>query len=320
MRLQKHCEQTIRGEQAGFRPGRGCCDQIFALRQLMEEQICCRQRMVIDFIPLIALNWPPCDVCLRKSLLFCIRYTMASSLVWIRNDVSKEFNIKTGVCQGLSPPLQRNYWHHHVTGFQRLKVYNLTPTNSSISCSPTTVRFFRQWWCQGYEHPVGHCLLSLMASRSMRTKWKFLQRMARRPVSWRPSDQTSSRVEIPWLTGENKVASTGESQHWIRFVASVFASPPWCIWKKPNISLRAKIHLYATLILLILLYGSETWTILKQDLNKLEVFQMRCLWCNDLHTGDFMRRPEEDIVKTNWRRPESLMPQPWSSQGQCHGP
>lgn len=49
-RLQKHREQTSREEQAGFQPNWGCIDQIFALRQLMEERIRYGQRMVIVFI------------------------------------------------------------------------------------------------------------------------------------------------------------------------------------------------------------------------------------------------------------------------------
>ena len=35
--------------------------------------------------------------------------------------------------------------------------------------------------------------------------------------------------------------------------------------------------MYRALILPILLYGAETWTLLKADLSKLEVFRMRCL-------------------------------------------
>ena len=37
------------------------------------------------------------------------------------------------------------------------------------------------------------------------------------------------------------------------------------------------MRLFRSLIIPILLYGSETWTLLKSDMNKLEVFQMKCL-------------------------------------------
>lgn len=59
--------------------------------------------------------------------------------------------------------------------------------------------------------------------------------------------------------------------------AAAFASLRWCMWKRTNISTKTKVRLFRSLIIPILLYGSETWTLLKPELNKLEVFQMRCL-------------------------------------------
>ena len=49
------------------------------------------------------------------------------------------------------------------------------------------------------------------------------------------------------------------------------------IWTSKDISTATKIHLYQTLILSILMYGSETWTIKKEDENRLLVFEMACL-------------------------------------------
>ncbi|EYC03920.1 hypothetical protein Y032_0091g2500 [Ancylostoma ceylanicum] len=92
-RLQEHREQTSREEQAGFRPGRGCCDQIFVARQLMEERIRCGKRTVIVFIDF-------------KSAFDCIvrrlkaTYNGSSSSVWTKNELSEEFPIKTEIRQG----------------------------------------------------------------------------------------------------------------------------------------------------------------------------------------------------------------------------
>lgn len=94
------------------------------------------------------------------------------------------------------------------------------------------------------------------------------------------------------LVEEKKVASSVEIRTRIGQAAAAFASLRWCVWKKNNISLATKIRLYRTLILPILLYGAETWTMLKHDLSKLEVFQMRCLRCilgvslRDRHSND----------------------------------
>ncbi|CAF1630735.1 unnamed protein product, partial [Adineta ricciae] len=53
-RLQTRHEQLAREEHAGFRPWRGCCDQVFTLRQLLEERIRCGKRLVAVFIDFAA--------------------------------------------------------------------------------------------------------------------------------------------------------------------------------------------------------------------------------------------------------------------------
>ena len=42
------------------------------------------------------------------------------------------------------------------------------------------------------------------------------------------------------------------------------------IWKRTGLSLQAKIRLYDALVISVLLYGSETWTLLKADERRLE--------------------------------------------------
>ena len=49
------------------------------------------------------------------------------------------------------------------------------------------------------------------------------------------------------------------------------------ILNSKEISRPTKMELYSTLIMSILLYGSETWTLKKDDENRLLVFEMTCL-------------------------------------------
>ena len=48
------------------------------------------------------------------------------------------------------------------------------------------------------------------------------------------------------------------------------------IWKRTGLSLQTKIRLYDALVISILLFGSETWTLLKADERRLEAFHMNC--------------------------------------------
>ena len=79
------------------------------------------------------------------------------------------------------------------------------------------------------------------------------------------------------LLQEKKLASTEDIISRVGQAAAAFASMKWCVWKKSNISIATKVRLFRTLIVPILLYGAKTWVILKSELNRLEIFQMRCL-------------------------------------------
>jgi hypothetical protein len=49
------------------------------------------------------------------------------------------------------------------------------------------------------------------------------------------------------------------------------------VWSQSKLSLKTKLRIYQTCILPILLYGSETWTLLSKDSKGLEAFHVRCM-------------------------------------------
>ncbi len=79
------------------------------------------------------------------------------------------------------------------------------------------------------------------------------------------------------MVQEKNIAAVAEIQCRIGQAAAVFASLKWCLWKKADITIVTEMHFFWSLIIPILLYGSETLTLLKIEINKLETFQMQCL-------------------------------------------
>ncbi|EYC33440.1 hypothetical protein Y032_0002g801 [Ancylostoma ceylanicum] len=74
------------------------------------------------------------------------------------------------------------------------------------------------------------------------------------------------------LLEEKKVAATAEvNSSRIGKASAAFASLKWCVWNKNGIWLTTKMRLFRTLVMPILLYGSETWTLLKLDLKNLRL-------------------------------------------------
>ncbi|CAH8450567.1 unnamed protein product [Schistosoma margrebowiei] len=115
-RLNEAREEQIRENQAGFRPGRGCIDQIFTLRQVLEHRHRFRRPTMVVFLDLKAAF----DSNDRKVVWQCLSlkgvpkkyinpiqtlYSNTTGLVKAYGELSSELITSSGVRQGcpLSP-------------------------------------------------------------------------------------------------------------------------------------------------------------------------------------------------------------------------
>ena len=48
------------------------------------------------------------------------------------------------------------------------------------------------------------------------------------------------------------------------------------VWKCSYLNTSSKIHLYQALVMSVLLYSAETWTLLSADVKTLDAFLMKC--------------------------------------------
>ena len=296
LRLQNHREETSREEQAGFRPNRGCCDQIFTLKQLLEKRVRCGKRLVIVFVDFRAafdsVHWPA----LWRSLhaehipekvmhLLQNMYNNSSSCVRVGNVTSDEFSIKTGVRQGcvISPLL----FNTVVDAIMR-KVFNdkggiqygAEGFITDLMFADDSAIFAES---DAEATNILHDIAIVAEPYGLKInsdKTKVLTSDGSPAIVFLNNLQIEQVKEFKYLGSyvqEKKIDSSFDIQNRIGQASTAFGSLNWCIWKKNNISLQTKMRLYRSIILPILLYGSETWTTLKIDLKKLEVFQMQCL-------------------------------------------
>ena len=56
-RVKQQIDTKLRKEQAGFRPGRSCCDQIFALRNIIEQSIEWQSSLYLNFVDFDESEW-----------------------------------------------------------------------------------------------------------------------------------------------------------------------------------------------------------------------------------------------------------------------
>ena len=80
-----------------------------------------------------------------------------------------------------------------------------------------------------------------------------------------------------------------------------------CLWYRRDISVKTKMRVYNAIVIPTLLYSSECWTLLSQDIAKLEVFQMRCLRII-LGISLFDRIPN-DVTRSRCRDQETVADQ-----------
>ena len=49
------------------------------------------------------------------------------------------------------------------------------------------------------------------------------------------------------------------------------------IWSDKRLTLDTKLRIYQTLVLSVLLYAADTWTLLATDVRSLDAFHQKCL-------------------------------------------
>jgi len=129
IRQNKEGFNDLRQEQAGFRPGRSCNDQIFALRQILKTVTAGCNPTTFNFIDFRkafdSVHWPALWKILRmygfpEQIISILQnlYQDSKCAVRTNGDTSEWFTVLTGVRQGciLSPLLfaiVMDWVHHH---------------------------------------------------------------------------------------------------------------------------------------------------------------------------------------------------------------
>ena len=119
------------------------------------------------------------------------------------------------------------------------------------------------------------------------------------PTSLQPLAGRSNRIYVSGICSiyYGQVSTRHYQAHWhCIFCHALYERK---VWRQTQLQLQTKLRLYQTCILSILLYGSETWTLMQEDLRKLEVFHV----CSQrmilgIRWHDFVRNTEV-VDRTN---------------------
>ena len=283
-------DSHIREEQAGFRPGRSCSDQIFVLRQILEQSKEWNTPLYVNFLDLEKAF----DSIHRESLWMILRhhgipqklvnvikmlYHDFSSQVICNTELTDAFKISTGVKQGciLSPFLfvLGIDWimKETISNEKRGIRWTLTTTLEDLDFADDIALLSqKQQDIQNKTTRFSNTAAKIGLKASTK-KTKHMRMNSRIDTPVRMQEDIEEVTEFTYLG--SKMSADGDTEVEIRTritkASQAFASLK-NIWKCRNISTNTKIRLFKSNVLSVLLYGSESWKTTKTIENKLEVF------------------------------------------------
>ena len=325
-RIYEAIDGRIREGQAGFRGGRSCADQIFVLRNIIEQSVEWQRQLVVNFIDFKKAF----DSLHRNSMWKILRsyglpmkiinmikllYEGSKSCVRVGGTNTDYFDITSGVKQGdvLSPILfiVMVDWILRRTvdgedgiewmGTDRLPELAYADDIALLSDDADSMKTMTD-------------KLALEASRVgleiNRTKTKLMAVQPREDISIALEGEVIGRVESFEYLG-SVVCHDGDVRKEVGIRAgkagAVFSKMKK-VWNSGGISLKTKLKLFNATVMSVLLYGSETWKGLKEIENKLRVFESNCLrkimnikWYEHVTEEEVRRRSGQQSVIQRWK-------------------
>lgn len=330
-RLKIIVDGKLREEQAGFRQGKSCTDQIAALRIIVEQSIEWQTSLYVNFIDFEKAF----DSVDRQILWKLLRHygipTKITKLIQsfygdmtcqvIHNrDLTQPFKVETGVRQGclLSPLI-----------FLLVIDWVMKETTKL----PRGIQWTLHKKLEDLDFADDIGLLS-NTQKQMQEKTSTLQENARR-VGLKVNITKSKVMRI---NGKHDApvtieGSTLEEIEHFTYLGSVISKNGGTaeditarinkarfsfvtlrpVWNAKNIKMKTKIRIFNTNVKSVLLYGAETWMYTSKLQNKLQIFINKCLrqilkirWPLTISNRDLWQRTQQktiaqEITERKWR-------------------
>ena len=320
-RLKKEAEEHLAEEQAGFRAGRSTVEQIFTCRILMEKHLQHQRDLFhnfIDFRKAFDRVWHEGlwqvlrQFGIEEGLIQAIQalYNTASSAVLLNNQIGDYFKTTVGVRQGclLSPVLfnlfleniMRETLHdfHSTISVGGRTINNLRFADdidllggSNEELQDLTRRLEERAGAYGMEVSTEKSKILVNSTNSVKAEIFMNGQKLEEVDAFKYLGAT--------LTKDGR--STSEIKTRLAIATSAMAKLNK-IWKSREISIPTKIKLYRSLVLSILLYGCESWTMTAETTRRVQAFETKSFrrllgisW-RDRKTNDYVRRQIETLA------------------------
>ena len=295
-RFASERNQRMRPNQGGFRPGRGCIDQIFTLRRLLEHRYKNQQpttALFIDFKTafdsidrdalwniMIADGIPPKLVRLIKAY-----YTATTARVRVLGADSPTFSLTAGVRQicPMSPVL----FNFAIDWIMNQATEVSDGCWLSPECKMTDLDYADDIVILGDTPSNLQPMLDKISLFSMKVNLKINVSKTKLFTTHPDPNQllalNGERIEqvSEFRYLGSTILPNGQAKNEIPQRISnarlAFTQLSKALWSRSDISLHTKLHVYRVSIRPVLLYGCETWPLRATDNQALKVFDRWCL-------------------------------------------
>lgn len=295
-RLTPHVEELLGDEQAGFRAGRSTVEQIFNIRVIAEKYQNHHSPVFhnfIDFKKAFDRVWhdalwsvmrkhgfSPTIINLIEAL-----YRNAESAVRVGGTVSDWFQATVGVRQGclLSPTLFNVFLEEIVSEAMDM----ITPSISVGGRGITNLRFADDidlLAASGQELQLLTSRLDNVAGAyGMQISAEKSQILVTGCTDTQDANITLGNTQLKQVSAFKYLGAmiTSDTRCMTelkcRIAAALSAMTKLqVVWKDKNIHLKSKIRLLRAVVISVLLYACQTWTINAEITRRIQAFEMRC--------------------------------------------
>ena len=327
-RLKGALDALLREEQAGFRRGRSCTDQIATLRIIVEQSVEWQSSVYICFVDFAKAF----DSVNREVLWKLLRYYGVPEKITnlIRKFyegfkaqivhsglLTESFEMLTGVRQGclLSPLLflvvldwvSKQAFGTSARGIQWHLMKRLEDLEYADDLALLTHRV------QDMRSKMEDLIVNggRVGLRVNADKTKLMKVVTNQAGGVRIGQELLEEVESFQYLGSiiNKTGGTDEDiMARIGKARQVFAMlKP--VWRTSSLSRKTKLRIFSSNVKSVLLYGAETWRITNNLLNKLQVFVNKCLrsilgirWPEKIRNEDLWKLTGQEPLELELKR------------------
>ena len=297
-RVKGLTEGSVMDEQGGFRSARGCIDQVFAVKQVIEKMI---EKGRVMFMVFIDLEKAYDNVCreklwrvlsgygVRGRLLRSIKalYEGGRARVKVEGMESQGFRVRKGVRQGctLSPWLFNVFIDKVVKEARRECVREVTLSTGLIGIlmfADDMVMMAETK--EALQHNV-EAMNEALSRWDLRVNWKKskVMRVARKREECQVviGDEQLEQVDTMkylgvMISGDGSMELEVEAR--IGCACRVIGRMSQAILRRRELSKQTKLKVVNATVMPVLMYGCETWAVRKEQKSKIQATQMNILW------------------------------------------